>query len=163
MNFQAGDRALIKRRKGFARYISELICWWTNSKFSHIEPILDSAGNSIDVTVPTIKKSNIRKYLNGDYRVVVIRPVQPIPDLGAWIMAGHDVLGVRYDLLSYIGYLINKPIQGRKTFNCSEATFYMDQKAGLFKAAQNLFISPQTYADFTVAGMFTVIYEMQGG
>lgn len=73
------DDRILTKRMGF--WISEGISGATFSKFSHIEPILNSQGDSIDATFPKIKRSNISQYFDGKHRVRIIRPL-PSPLFG---------------------------------------------------------------------------------
>lgn len=158
---QAGDRVLIKPIAGF-RLIQEGICWWTNSQFSHIAPVLAENGSSIDVTVPKVKLCNVWEYLGNDrYRAVVIRPRSLfVPaEAAEWSASLLSQVGKRYDLMSFIGFLANKPLEDRNRVNCAEAIMQADHAAGRWPEHDGMYVSPQTYWDFTCAGAFDVIWR----
>lgn len=163
MNFQPGDRALIKKVHGF-KLIPELICWWTNSQFSHIEAIIDDEGTAVDATWPRVRLHNISDYLNGNYRVVVIRPRRPFPSfpeklLLNWIDTLLSMVDRRYDLKSFIGFLCNKRVENSQAVTCAESVLLADKSVGFLTGHDGWYITPQSYWDFTIAGAFEVVYD----
>lgn len=158
MKIQAGDRILIKKIHGW-KLIPELICWWTNSQFSHIEAIIANDGTAVDATWPRVRLHNISDYLNDNYRVVVIRPRCPFPEklLTGWIYNLNLMIGRRYDLKSFIGFLCNKKIGNSEAMTCAESVLWADRSVGFLLGHDGWYITPQSYWDFTVAGAFDIV------
>jgi hypothetical protein len=152
----AGDRVLIKKIRGF-NILQELICWKTNSRFSHIEYILDYLGNSIDFRYPKSINSNIRVYFDGNWRVVLMRPNFEITP--EWVETANLLAGVPYDVISYIGFIENKMIEDKRKINCAEGQLICDHIAGQFIKEQGRLISPQTYWDYMIAGKFDLVWS----
>lgn len=152
---------LMKKVHGF-RILEEGISWWLNSKFSHIEPILAPDGKSVDYTFPHARLNNINSY-NSDWRMIIIRPVNFTPDQSLlWLRTIVETINIKYDLVSYFGFLANKQIQDKDKLNCAEAVLLADQSAGLLTMHDGMFISPQSYWEYTVAGLFQTIAEIGG-
>ena len=156
MKIQTGDRLLAKKIKGF-NWIQELICWKTNSKFSHIELILNQFGESIDAKFPKIIRSNIKTFFNGNYRVVIIRPTFEINS--NFSMTALNLIGKKYDWFNYCGFASNKPMNDKGKFQCAEVNLIADHSMGQFLKENGMMVSPQTYWDYTVAGKFEVIWQ----
>lgn len=158
-----GDRALIKPVDG-QRIISEAICWWTNSRYSHIEPIVHHDGTSLNITWPRHKWNNIGSYFDGRHRVVLLRPL-PLFNRGqvrAWVKMVRNLkrdYGA-YDLKSFLGFLLNKPIEERRSVFCSEGTLMADHAAGFLLRRDYLFVTPESYHEFMIAGAFRKIFDM---
>jgi hypothetical protein len=154
-----GDRALIKKIRGF-HALQETICWKINSRFSHVEPIISKEGDSVDATVPRLKRSNIKKYFNGQYRVWILRPLPKLTKEQAikFAITTQLCIDMKYDLFSYLGFVINKPLEHKGQLNCAELVLRADHSIGLLERHGGIFISPQSYVDFAMAGMFDIVY-----
>lgn len=162
-----GDKVLTKQIKGIGKIISESICWWTNSSYSHIVSILSSEGIVLDATFPKPLKRNLSHYFDGNHRICIIRPVPKFTkvDTLKFLNAADtvfkliDTKKIGYDLTSYVGYIFNKKIQDKELFNCSESALFCDQFAGRFLKHDGYFITPQSYYEYMIAGAYEVIYQ----
>jgi len=157
---QSGDIALIKKVQGF-RWLQESIAWWLNSEYSHCEPIIDSYGNSVDFTYPTNKASNIQKYFNGQWRVCIISPAVMLSQeqQEAFSDTIKGLVGTEYAPLDYLGFLINKPVHEQGQYHCGSGTLAGCQAAGLLKRHSGAYISPQSFQEYTTAGLFNVVWS----
>ena len=153
---KCGDRLLVKKIKGW-KLIPEIICWWTDSKYSHIEPIYRENGDSVDASFPKLIESNIGKYFDGMHRVMLIRPVVAFDDV-KWRTNLADCIGKGYDLLSYLGFVFNKNIQDKAKYNCSELVLLLDRSACILRDYDS-YIRPESYYDFAIAGMFEIVFQ----
>lgn len=139
------DRALVKKIAGF-RWISELISGGTFSKFSHGEPILNAQGDSIDATIPKIKRSNISKYFDGKHRVRILRPLKALNqfELEGWYVNCIKKEGKWYNLFKR---------------NCAGTIYDADKAIGLLNVTQKV-VTPQMYNLLAEAGcLFEVVYD----
>jgi hypothetical protein len=125
--------------------------------YSHIEPVIESNGDSVDVTYPKIKHSNINKYFNGNYRVLLLRPVHTF-NRNVWIAEIKAQIGMDYDLLSFAGFALNKNIQNKKSYNCAELVLMADKQAGMLVKRELKFITPQSYFEYAIAGEFEMVF-----
>lgn len=166
IELQCGDRALVKR---VGHPISELICWKTNSRFSHVEPIFATDGSSIDATLLYPKLNNVWNYADEGSRIMILRPVPAftLDQRDAWhraLMVAYDKALQQplygYDLTTYFGFAGNKRADDKQRVNCAELCFLPDRAAGLFPLEDGYLISPQSYWDYAVAGAFEVIFQM---
>ena len=90
---------------------------------------------------------------------MIIRP-KALISLGEeakWGGAVSALEGLKYDLLSFVGFMGNKKIQDKDPINCAEGVLMADQAIGLLSLHDGSFISPQSYWDFTVAGIFEIV------
>jgi hypothetical protein len=118
--------------------------------------------DSIDATFPRVKFGNIKQYFNGQWRVLVLRPVPEMTQIQrvVWVNKLLSFIGKKYDVWALLGFLANKSFQTEKKYTCSEILYYADYAVGLFPCGyKGEFISPQTYYDFFIAGMFSVVYN----
>jgi hypothetical protein len=108
-----------------------------------------------------VRTGNIRDYLGGTHHVCLLRPRVPFtPEQGvAWMCAGREMIGKKYDIRSFWGFLTGKGEQNGGRPNCAEALLTMDQAAGLLTERNMALISPQSYAEFASAGLFDIIWR----
>jgi len=155
-----GDRILTKRVTGIAQYFSSGIALKLNSRYSHVVPVL-SAVKVLDIAWPKPKRVDAAHFLQGDYRVKILRPLRTIK-LAAWELAAFRILQQRYDLLSFAGFLTNDgKVQDTRRVNCAEGMLLMDQAGGFLTSCDGRLISPKSYDRLSTpeAELFEVIYE----
>jgi hypothetical protein len=70
-----GDRLLTLKDSIF----SAAICWWLSSDWSHLVPILNEDGETLNITHPTVRPGHVSDYLREDaYTVALLRPRMPL-------------------------------------------------------------------------------------
>lgn len=162
---RCGDIALVKKVRGF-KVLQEAICWWLNSEYSHVEPILDSNGNSVDFQMGWTAKggisgnrsSNVGKYFNGEWRVTILRP-NFLVDETAFTESLISRVGTKYALLDYIGFLTNKPISSQGKYHCGSGTLKAYQDSGVLRRHNGKFCSPQSFQEYYVSGLFNEVWS----
>jgi len=157
---QIGDHVLTKCEKGWRAIFSELIAWWLHSKFSHVMPVVSESGDVLDITLPKPKITSLAEWFNGNYRVMILRPVTPLTtsEQIKFISTAQQIRSRDYDLKSFLGFLENNPTRDPKKINCAEGTLLCDQSAGILVHHDGVLISPQSYDDYADGGLFQVIY-----
>lgn len=153
---KAGDRLLLLRSNWF----SHLVAWWLSSEWSHVVPIINTT-SGLEVSWPKVRRSKIADYLAGNYTVALLRPRVPLSaeQTNAWLHTGYGLIGKKYDIRSFWGFLTGNSEQNNGRVNCTEALLEMDQAAGLLTGRTPRLISPQSYAEFVAAGLFDVIWR----
>lgn len=156
MNLLPGDRAIMQKRGGLA---ARLIGWWTNSPWSHVEPIIGADGCSVDATWPRLIESNVHKYLTDEYAMIILRPIGwTEAQRNSFAKAARGAISMKYDILSYLGFPLNVPVQDKRKLHCAELCLMADHAAGEFLGHDGAFVTPQTYWDFYIAGAFEVVH-----
>ena len=154
--YQPGDRLLVAS----GQLGSRALRWWLNSAYSHVVPVLDVAGTTLEIRPPRPKFGSVAAYRAGKHRLLHLRPVVPWApaQISAYLAAAEQLRVQRYDLLSFAGFLLNRPkIEDGKRVNCSEGMLVMDHAAGLLTGRTLALVSPQSYVEFASAGLFTII------
>jgi len=170
-DYRTGDRLLVASDA----LGSKAIRYWLNSEYSHIVPILNADGQTLEIRYPTIHFGNAADYLDGKYRVLHLRPMQPLNDLQitTYLYRAERLCNVvgyseksfweqikeaNYDMKSFWAYLINSGgAQNPQKVNCSEGMLTLDHALGLLPTRSMRFISPQSYMEFLAAGLFEVV------
>ena len=152
-DYLPGDRLLTLRNSVYSRAVA----WWTHSEWSHCAPVLDELGTTLEARLPRIGYGSVDDYAGAT--VLHLRPTVPFSEAQAqaWAMAGEVLRGRRYDLLSLAGFLLGNGLQHQSKPNCAELLLTMDHAAGLLTGRDLHLISPQSYAEFAAAGLFTVV------
>jgi hypothetical protein len=156
VRWRAGDRLLTTREGP----ISAGIRWWLNAEYSHVVPVLNDRGEVLDVRWPKAKIKHASEYLADRYRILHLRPVEPLTLIqsASWEAAGRGLVGTKYDALSYLGFVTNRQeIEDPERTNCAEACLIMDHSAGILPGRRLALISPQSYMEFLAAGVFEVV------
>ena len=157
---QTGDRILSRRKTDYLRYFSSAIAWWLHSNWSHVVPVIN-AEECLDILWPKPKIVNPSMFLSDDYRIAILRPKFQLSDdqILLWHSTAEGLLNQKYDLESFAGFILDDPkIQNPRKVNCSEGTLICDKSIGLLAEYDGRLVSPQTYEDFAIAGLFNIIY-----
>jgi hypothetical protein len=153
----AGDRVLIKNHG----VISWLIRWWTSSDWNHLVPVLNQAGDILQIDLRGgVRIENLSMFIHRKCELLVLRPAIEFTaeQQANFLNAAWSIIGRKYDWLSFGAFLLNrKDLQRKKRFNCSEGTLFVDQAAGLLLNRPMTLISPLSYSEFWSAGMFKLV------
>lgn len=164
MNVKTCDLVLVKHTKGFSGVLSNLICWWLNSEYSHCLPVISESGYVLNAGYPNIDISHLSFY-ERDCKMIILRPTWSLSDedINNYMKSIYWLKGCRYDLLSYLGFLSNKKIQDMDSYNCAEAALFCYRSMNRFLSYDGRYVSPQTFIDFAHAGVFSIVkYRRQG-
>jgi len=157
---QIGDVIIVKR---FGNPISEAITVWSKM-FSHVEPVIDANGSTVEATVPKIRFGHISNYFQGKHRVAVLRPAIPLNDdeRRKFVITACDMVGRWYDVWSLIGHVINKRLQKAEYYNCAELTLQCFKSIGRLTQLPIDIIKPSHFFVLACGGFFrTVFYKVR--
>jgi hypothetical protein len=145
--------------KSTGNLISEAISWWTYSQFSHVMPHVGD-GFLVDATVPHVKVSRAVNWFDEGSRVAILAPTELMgeEEKVGFCMNAQALIRKDYDLLSFVGFLFRKKIEGKEDFNCAEVTLAAYHGSGYFKRHTGNFITPQTFWDWYCGGIFRCLY-----
>lgn len=157
---QCGDRVLVRTNSGLAGMVHTGISWWLNSVYGHIAVVINSKGDMVSATVPKVVKMNIKDYFDGKHTVLVLAPSVPFTALQQHRLyeRATSLITTGYDYKSYFGFLFNTGAHDSRRYNCSELVYECDKASGLFPEWDGTLVSPQSYMDFYIAGMFRKIF-----
>ena len=158
---QTGDRILSRRMTGSIKYFSSCLAWFLHSNWSHVVPVIDE-NNCLDILWPKVKVVPNKTFLSSDYRIMILRPKVQLTDeqKETWVKTTNKLYGEDYDLESFAGFLLDKPsIQNPNKVNCAEGCLLCDKSIGFLTNYNGRLVSPQTYENFAMAGMFDIIYS----
>lgn len=156
--YQPGDRLLVAADS----IGSKALRWWLNSKYSHCVPVLNKHGLTLEIRYPRPHYGHANDYLDGKHRVLHLRPaVAWTPaQIEAYCAEVERIRRHKYDLLSFAGFLLNRPhIENPRRPNCAEGLLLMDHAADLLLGRGASLVSPQSYFEFAAAGAFVVVGE----
>ena len=155
-DYRPGDRLLTLRDEFYSR----VVAWWTHSEWSHCTPILDELGTTLEARLPRIGYGSVDDYAGAT--VLHLRPAEALTEaqMAAWVAAGEVLRGRRYDLLSLAGFIFGNGLQHKSKPNCAELLLTMDHAAGLLLGRGDHLVTPQSYAEFAAAGLFTVVSDV---
>ena len=155
-DYRTGDRLLVAA----PTVGSKALRWWLNSRYSHVVPIIDVSGKTLEVRYPQPYFSTVNDYLDGKHRILHLRPVQELSDLqiNNYLTVVDHVQFRDYDILSFAGFLSNREyIENKSKLNCSEAMLTLDHAMGLLLGRSMALVSPQSYVEFEAAGIFKIV------
>ena len=158
---KAGDRILSRRITGAVQFFSMGLAWFLHSHYSHVVPVI-SQERCIDILYPKPKPVHSSVFMCPDYTIKILRPKfqLSVEQIDMWTFVANGLLNYCYDLESFEGFLLdNADIQDPKKVNCAEGTLICDKSIGLLTEYNGHLVSPQTYEDFSHAGLFDVIYS----
>ncbi len=163
MKIEIGDIVLTRKIKNF-KLVSDVICWRQNSKIaSHIAPIVDIDKLQIVNTI-MLKKiylENLEKYFNGEFYITILRIKNGLSDDEKEIFStfAKSKIGLKYDIKSILGIIINKKIESSKKLNCGELTLQCFQKINYLTKRENDLILPHSFWEYYIANQFDLIYQ----
>ncbi len=161
MILQNGDLILTRQVSGF-RFISDVLCWWQNSKVaSHVGVVIDADNlNVFDARM--FQKSKIRKieyFFNGKYDIRILRYSPTLINIQQKNITKFliDHLRVGYDNKSIISIISNNNIEDKNKLNCAESALLAYHNAGLLLKRDIKYILPHTFWEYYAAGRFVLV------
>lgn len=149
-NLQAGDILLTGKRNLFSRVLQ----WRLNGSYSHCMPMVsESKGLNTDI-LRNSRVQNVEKYFSGEFRVIRLR--SRIMDIDAFTLEASLLDNLPYDIRSYAGFLVNKNTEDPDKINCGEAALLCCHAGGILKDRTLDRISPQSFYEFAMAGLFEI-------
>lgn len=143
MGIQAGD-ILITGGRGLG---SRLLQWFLHGKFSHSIPMISKTHGLNTGFFRKSKVEDVTRYLTGNHRVRRIRPVNL--DVDTFCTEIYRLEGNKYDIKSYMGFIVNKDMEITSKLHCAEATLLAAHAGGVLLERDLSLVSPQTFYEFS--------------
>lgn len=133
-----------------------------NAEVSHVEPIINSKGDSIKASFYRVKYNNIGEYFDGKHRVWIIRPTKDYTraESRLWVETALAKVGKFYDF-NYFRYIVNWfPSASEDNYwNCAEVALDCFQTIGRYEDMNMPRVNPYVFEILAQSGDFTTVFH----
>lgn len=99
--------------KAPGKFFDKVIKWWTKSRYSHVEVVVDGVACAADAWSGKVRSMPVIQFNIGNWDIVEIELQKDL----AWLYAQKDK---KYDWLGILGFITFKKLQDRNKWYCSE-------------------------------------------
>lgn len=133
-----------------------------NSVVSHVEPIVNSQGNSVRADFYRVKYANVSDFFDGKHRVWIIRPTKDFTNAERrlWVETAMAKVGKLYDF-NYFRYIVNWFPSAKidNYWNCAEVVLDCYQTIGRYEDMVMVRTNPYVFEILAQSGDFTTVFH----